>query len=471
MTTALTVVVLTCFAYLVLVTLVAIAFLVVGAFENAVRKHDADSNDFATLEASRFTIPVSVIVAAYDEEVVIESTVRSLLAFDYPEFEVVVVNDGSSDGTLARLQEAFGLVPYETFVRRIFTTRPVRGIHRNPEFPNLVVVDKENGGKADSWNAALNVARFRYVCGVDADTVFDRKALLMAMRVAVNDPARIVGVTSQITTARDPEKVLAAPAGRRHVDGGLLGLYQHLDFIRAFLSNRLAWSRHGFMMCAPGGFQIWRRDVLEEVGGYSTNFTCEDIELTFRIHERYRREGRDYEIRCLPDSVGVTEGPDDVAKLVSQRERWQRVINETVFHYRRMWFNRRYGSVGMIGAPFYLLTEVLSPAIEVLALASLAVAVALGIFDVQVFLVVLAAMAFTNAALTAGAILLDDLQSRLYRVRDLVRLLFWAPFDMLLYRPIIAWARFKGTWRFLRGDKAWHKFERNSRPPAQTASR
>jgi cellulose synthase/poly-beta-1,6-N-acetylglucosamine synthase-like glycosyltransferase len=466
MTTVLTVLVLLCFAYLLLVNLVGIAFLVIGAFENAVRKHDAGSNDFATLESSRFTIPVSVIVAAYNEEIVIESTVKSLLAFDYPEFEVVVVNDGSSDATLERLNEAFDLVPYEMFVRRIFTTQPVRGIYRSAQHPNLVVLDKENGGKADSWNAALNVARYRYVCGVDADTVFDPRALLMAMRVAINDPARIVGVTSQITTARDPGRVLSLPVGSRQVDGGLLGLYQHLDFIRAFLNNRLAWSRLGFMLCAPGGFQIWRRDVLEEIGGYSTTFTCEDIELTFRIHERYRREGRDYEIRSLPDSVGVTEGPEDVRKLIAQRERWQRVIDETVIHYRRMCFNPRYGSVGMVGAPFYLLTEVVSPAIELIAMGSLVAAVVLGLFDVEVFLVVVAAMAFTNAALTAGAILLDDLQSRLYRVRDLVRLLFWAPFDLVLYRPIIAWARFKGSWRFLRGDKAWHKFERNARAPA-----
>ena len=463
MTTALMVVVLACFAYLVAVNLVAVAFLVISAFENTVRKHDAESNDFATLESSRFTIPVSVIVAAYNEEVVIESSIRSLLAFDYPEFEVVVVNDGSSDDTLGRLQEAFDLAPYEVFVRHILTTEPVRGIYRSGEHPNLVVVDKQNGGKADSWNAALNVARYRYVCGVDADTMFDPKALLMAMRVVVNDPSRIVGVTSQITTAREPERVLSVPVGSRRVDGGLLGVYQHLDFVRAFLNNRLAWSRFGFMLCSPGGFQIWRRDVLEEIGGYSSDFTCEDIELTFRIHERYRREGREYEIRCLPDSVGVTESPGDVGKLVSQRERWQRVINETVLHYRRMWFRRRYGSVGMVGAPFYLLTEVVSPAIEVLALASLVAAVLLGIFDVQTFLVALAAMAFVNAALTAGAVLLDDVQSRLYRMRDLARLLVLAPFDLVLYRPIITWAKFKGSWGFLRGDKSWNRFERNVR--------
>jgi len=326
-----------------------------------------------------------------------------------------------------------------------------------------VVVDKENGGKADSWNAGLNIARYRYVCGVDADTVFDRTALLKVMRIVVRDPARIIGVTSQITTARQPERALAAAPGRREVERGPLAVYQHLDFVRAFVNNRLAWSKLGFMLCSPGGFQIWRRDVLEEVGGYATTFTCEDIELTFRVHERFLRDGRDYRIHCLPDSIGVTESPDTVRKLVSQRERWQRVIDETVFHYRRMWFNPSYKSVGLVGAPFYLLTETLSPAIEMLALGALVAAVALGLFDVWMFALVVAAMAFTTAALTAAALLLDDLQSRLYRKRDLARLLVYAPLDLVLYRPIMFWARLKGSWRFLRGDKGWYKFERNVR--------
>src|SRR5262249_40924236 len=160
------------------------------------------------------------------------------------------------------------------------------------------------------------------------------------------------------------------------------------------------------MLCAVGAFQIWRRDVLEEVGGYSTSFTCEDIELTFRVHEKFLREGRDYRIHCLPDSIGVTECPGTVKKLVSQRERWQRVINETVIHYRRMWFNPHYKSVGLVGAPFYLLTEVLSPAIEIVAMVALVASVALGLFDLQTFLLVVGAMAFMNAALTAAAILM-----------------------------------------------------------------
>lgn len=459
----LTTAVLACLGYLLLTNVVSIVFILFGAVESAVRRRDGESADYSTLASSRFTIPVSVVVAAYDEEVVIESSVRSLLAFDYPEYEVIVVNDGSSDGTLERLQEAFDLAPYEVFVRHVLPSEPVRGIYRSVAHPNLVVVDKANGGKADAWNAGLNIARYRYVCGVDADTVFEPETLLKVMRFAIQDPARIIGVTSQISTARNPEQMMAAPAGKRPIDRPLLMVFQHLDFVRAFLNNRLAWSRLGFMLCSPGGFQIWRRDVLEEVGGYSSTFTCEDIELTFRVHERFLRERRDYRIHCLPDCIGVTEGPDTVAKLIAQRERWQRVINETVIHYRRMWFNPRYQSVGLVGAPFYLMTEVVSPAVEVIALLSLALSAAFGVFEAGAFFAMLGAMAFTNAALTACAILFDDLQSRMYRRRDLVRLLLLAPLDIVLYRPFIFWARVKGSWRFLRGDKGWYKFERNVR--------
>ena len=460
------VVVLVCLGYLLLTNLAYLGLVLVAAIENGVRRHDTVSQAYDVLAASRFTIPVSVIVAAYNEESAISSTVDSLLALDYPEHEVIVVNDGSSDGTLERLRESFQLEPYEIFVRRVFETEDVRAVYRSPDHPNLVVVDKANGGKADALNAGLNVARFRYVCGVDADTVFDREALLKGMRLVVQDPARIIGVTSHLAIAGDPGQVMAVPPGRRSIDRRPLLAYQHLDYLRAFFNNRLAWSRLGFMLCSVGAFQIWRRDVLEEVGGYSREFTCEDIELTFRVHEWFLREGRDYEIHCLPDNVGTTEGPDTVRKLVSQRERWQRVIAETVWHYRGMWFNPRYRSVGLVGAPFYLVTEVLAPAVELLAIISLPLSVALGVFGPVVFLVLCAAIASVNAALTACAILLDDLQSRTYRKLDLAWLLVLAPLDLVLYRPFIVWARLKGSWRFLRGDKAWHKFERNVRAPA-----
>jgi cellulose synthase/poly-beta-1,6-N-acetylglucosamine synthase-like glycosyltransferase len=463
MNAALTVVVLVCLGYLLFTTAVYVALTAIGAFESIVRHHESRSADYEALGESRFTIPVSVVVPAYNEERVIASTARVMLELDYPEHEVIVVNDGSSDRTLGALVDAFDLEPYETFVRHVFPHSEVRAMYRSREHPNLVVLDKVNGGKADALNAALNVARYRYVCGVDADTWFDRKALLKGMRLAVQDPARVIGVTSHLTTARNPEEAMSAPQGRRRIDLHPLMAYQHLDFLRAFFNNRTAWSRGNYMLCSPGAFAIWRRDVLEEVGGYSRTFTCEDIELTFRVHEKYLREGRDYQILCLTDNVATTEGPDTVGKLVSQRERWQRVIDETVWQYRRMWFNPRYKSVGLLGTPFYLLTEVLAPVFELLGLVALVGAIALGLFQPLTFGVMIAAVAFTNAALTASAIYFEDMQSRSYRKRDLLVLLLLTPLDFVLYRPIILWARLKGSWGFLRGDKSWNKFERNVR--------
>jgi cellulose synthase/poly-beta-1,6-N-acetylglucosamine synthase-like glycosyltransferase len=456
-------VVIACAAYLALVYLAYTALIVVGLFENAIRRSESRSQDYETLATSRFTIPVSVILAAYNEESAVTPTVRSLLAQDYPEFEVIVVNDGSSDGTLARLREDFGLEPAERFPRHVIESAEVRAYFHSPAHPRLIVVDKENGGKADALNAGINVARYRYICGVDADTVFSPDALLKGMRLVVSDPLRIVGVTSHLTIAHDPGRAMRAPSGRRPVDGRPLLAYQHLDYVRAFFNNRVAWSRLEFMLCAVGAFQIWRRDVLEELGGFARGFTCEDIELTFRVHERMLREGREYRILCLPDNVGATEGPDTVRKLVAQRERWQRVILETVWAYRRMCFNPRYRTVGLLGVPYYLLSEIVAPVFEMLAIGSLGVAAAVGAFDWRLFLLACGLIAFLNGAMTAAAVLADDLQSRTYRLGGLSWLLLLAPLDLVLYRPIIVWARLIGTWRFLRGDKGWHKFERNRR--------
>jgi cellulose synthase/poly-beta-1,6-N-acetylglucosamine synthase-like glycosyltransferase len=218
------------------------------------------------------------------------------------------------------------------------------------------------------------------------------------------------------------------------------------------------------MLCAVGAFQIWRSDVLEELGGFSTAFTCEDIELTFRIHERFRREGRAYQIVSLADTVGVTEGPDRIRSLVAQRERWQRVILETVVHYRGMLFRRRYGAVGFVGVPFFVLSEVVAPFFEVLALGAIVAGLALRALALDQTLLMLAALALMNGIMISASVLLEDRTSRVYPLNNLVRLIALGPLDLLVYRPLIFWARAKGTWRFLRGDRGWHKFERNTRP-------
>lgn len=452
-----------CLVYLLVVFGAFALMLVASALEHAYLTQESRTEDYEVLSGSPFTIPVSVIAPAYNEALVIGPALASLLALDYPEFEVIVVNDGSSDDTLGRLKRTYHLEQREVFYRKRFETGRVRGIYRSRTHPNLIVVDKENGGKADALNAGLNLARYRYICTVDTDTVYFRDALLKSMRFPMRDPARIVGVTSNVTISQRPEEGDLSAAGSLRIDRKPLTNFQLLDYLRAFLNNRLGWTRWNFMLCSVGAFAIWRRDIVMELGGFSGIFTCEDIEFTFRVHERLRREGRDFRIVALPESVGRTEGPDTIARLVSQRARWQRVITETVWHYRHMLFNPRYGSVGLIGTPYYLLVEVLAPIVQVLSVVIVPAAWWVGVLDFRLFALLAVTVGFANGLLTNAAIFLYDRTARTYPIRDLIHLMVLGFFDLFAYRPILMFAQAKGLLDFLRGEKSWNKFERNDR--------
>jgi cellulose synthase/poly-beta-1,6-N-acetylglucosamine synthase-like glycosyltransferase len=452
-----------CFAYLVVVYAAYALLLIFAALDNAIRNREARAENYDALETSRLTIPVSVLVPVHDEAPVIRHVVDSLRAMRYPELEIVVVDDGSNDDTLDVLVEALRLEPVAYTERRVVETARVRQVYRSTIDPRVLVVAKENGGKADALNCAVNHSRYRYVCCVDGDTYYMPDALLNNMRLVVRDPRRIVGVTGHIAVATRPEQLTRREEGRAQIENRLIGTFQHMEYLRSFLNNRLAWSRFNFMLCASGAFAIWRRDVVVELGGFSRDFTCEDIEFTFRVHEHMLRLGREYRILSTPEIVARTEGPATIAALVAQRERWQRVTLETIWRYRRMAGRRRYGVVGAVGVPFYFLSEVAAPAVEVLALATLAGGLALHLFDWRAYVLFFGAMAFGNAVLTSGATLMEDISTRAYRLSHLARLVVLSPFELILYRPLLTWARMRGVVHWLRGDRSWRKFERNVR--------
>jgi biofilm PGA synthesis N-glycosyltransferase PgaC len=455
-----------CFSYLFLLYAITAVLAVVASVENLTRKCDAQADDYDALLYSRFTIPVSVIVPAYNEQGMIATVVRRLLDFEYPEFEVVVVNDGSTDGMVEVLEKEFALESIERYYRKTLQTKRVRAVYRSKTDPRLIVIDKENGGKADALNCGLNFSRYRYVCCVDGDSIYHRQALLVAMRPVVKDPATVIGLTSLVAVGRVVDSEDTQTVGHKEVDHHVWTNLQHLEILRAFLNNRLAWSRMQFMICVSGAFAIWRRDVLLEVGGFSSDFTCEDIEMTFRILEKFLRERRPVKILSLPDMVGTTEGPERVASLISQRARWQRVILETVWHYRRMLFNRRYGAVGLLGMPYLVISECLGPFMEVLVIVTLAAALAFQLLNWTEFLALLGIQVFAVGIMSSVSLWMNDASFRYYRLRELVRLVLIGPLDLCCYRPVLIYAYARGVVEFLCGDKRWHRFERNARRTA-----
>ena len=239
------------------------------------------------------------------------------------------------------------------FPRLLIETGRVRGYLRERRASRAsLVIDKENGGKADALNAGINVARFRYVCGVDADAIFYPEALLSGMRLVVRGPGTDRRRHLPPRDRGEP-RAHGLRAGRT-TDPSSAGRCSRTSISTTCAPSSTTGSRgRGSTSCsAPSGrSRSGGGTSSRSWEGSPARFTCEDIELTFRIHETYRREGRDYRIHCLPDTVGVTEGPDTVRKLVAQRERWQRVILETVWSYRRMLGRPRYRSVGLLGVP------------------------------------------------------------------------------------------------------------------------
>ena len=454
------------FVYAAVLATYALVMGCLAIVEAAQRRREDQAEDYESVLESPFSIPVSIIAPSFNEEVMAVPVLRSLLAQAYPTTEVIAVDDGSTDGTLAAMIEAFDLEPRRVFYRTTLGTKPVRMVYKSRTEPRLTVVSKDNGGKADALNCGINFARYRFLCCVDGDTMFAPDAVLKAMAVISRDPARIVGAASLFGISLTPETIGEPSYAGPTMNGHLLGDFQHLDMMRAFVDYRAAWSRLECMMCVSGGYGIWRRDVVVEVGGFSPNFTCEDIEMTFRVHEHMLRQKRPYRIVSLPSLIAQTEGPSKIKSLISQRARWQRVTLETIWEYRRMFLRPKYRKVGMLGVPYYAIFECLAPLFQILSIVTLALAGIYGIIGWQPYLAFLGMMAFGTAIPTTLSVWLHDKGYRDYRVRDLVHMLLLGPVDLFLYRPILMWAGMVGTIEFLRGDKAWNKFERNVRRPA-----
>ena len=453
-----------CLGYMLAVFGMSAVVLIVSALDNAIRSRETLAEDFDVLVHSRFTPPVSVIVPAYNEEGMVMISVQSVLDFDYPEFEVLIVDDGSTDRTFEVLEHELDLEPFGYYERRIVECAPVTGVYRSRTFEHVKVIRKENQGtKADASNCGLNYARYRYVLLLDGDTIYEPDALLNCMRLMASDPARVIGITGHISVASQPETTVGARLEDRElIDRTLLSNFQHIEYLRSFLNTRLGWSRLGFMMCVSGAFGLWRRDVVEEVGGWSKDFSCEDIELTFRVHEHMRRTNTPYKILSIPEMVARTEAPGRIKALVSQRTRWQRVILETFWHYRKMILNPRYGFVGLVGIPVMLLSEALGLVFELVGFATLVAGMVMGIFSWQPHHLLHVDVVRPCGADERGDPDGGHLDTGVSPAPP-GGLLALGPLELFLLRPILIWVALPRHDRLLPERQGLGQFDRNER--------
>jgi cellulose synthase/poly-beta-1,6-N-acetylglucosamine synthase-like glycosyltransferase len=428
--------------------------------------------DYATIANSELSVPVSIIIPAYNEEDVILESVRSLLGSHYRSFEVVVVNDGSTDATLDVLTHEYRLVDDQRVPRARLDSKPIVGSYRSLGDERLVVIDKENGGcRADAMNAGLRYARYPLFLAVDADTLLDVDALPRLVRefqvrpetVALGGIVRIANGSTveagQVTEARTPRQLLVN--------------LQIVEYLRAFLVGRTGWSRIGALLIVSGAFGIFRREEVIDAGGYDPGSFAEDAELVVRLHKLCRDRGRPYRIGFIADPVCWTEAPDTLGALKTQRDRWQRGLLQMLWNYRGMIGRRRYGAVGLFGLPYFVVFEAVGPIIEVAGYFVVGVSLGFGWIPAALALTFLGVAVALGIAFSFGALLVEERAFQRYRSwRCFGRLVLAAGLENFGYRQWYALIRVRATWSQLRRKELrWGEMARSGFSPSSVPSK
>ena len=449
--------------YFVVLNTIYLVMVVLGALEVRHTRRWAPTSDLDEIFANPLTPGVSIVAPAYNEELSIVESVRSILRLRYPEFEVIVVDDGSTDSTFALLHEEFDLRETSRVIPQIVPTLgSVTSVHAAAGDVPLIVVRKENTGRrSDASNVGINAARKALVCIVDSDSVLDESALLLVARPFVEDPEHVVA-TGGAVRAMNGAVVRGGVITDVRLPGSWLARIQVIEYLRSFLLGRTGWSRVGGLMIISGAFGLFRRDLLHRLGGYDLENIGEDAEMVTRIHRSMRDEDTDYRIVFVAEPVCWTEVPDQLKGLAGQRRRWSAGGAEVVWKHRRMVGNPRYGVVGLLTLPFFLLFEVLGPVVEAIGLILLVLGASLGLLDAEFALLIGAVAIFYGLLLSAAAVAVEEFTFRRYR-RWSDMLLTIASFliEWAGYRQLHAWWRLQGLIAFARGRRVeWGEIER-----------
>jgi cellulose synthase/poly-beta-1,6-N-acetylglucosamine synthase-like glycosyltransferase len=449
------------FIYYLLSNLGYLVMLIIALKTSATHLRHLESVPLEWIKRSPMVPPITILVPAHNEETSICMAVRNLLDLDYPELEVIVINDGSSDSTLQTMQRKFGLRSVRTVYIPQAKSAPIRGLYRSDVDPRLVIVDKEPAGsKADAVNAGLNAATSPYVCVVDADSVLERDALLRIMVPVLADPNRVVSAGGIVRVLNGSE-VEAGRMRRVRLPRKSIEVIQVIEYLRAFLIGREAWARGNMLMIISGAFGVFRTDLVRAVGGYRSAAIGEDFDLVTRLHRHLLEQRADYRIKFVPDPVCWTEVPSDLRSLARQRARWQKGLLDVLWPNRDMLFRPRYGTIGSLALPYLWLFELLAPVIELGGFVTIILAACFGALSGSFLLqFIIFGYAFATV-ISIGSVLQEELTYKRYNDwQDVARLVSYCFLEHFPYRQLHMIWRLQGLWQYLRGDLAWRPLKR-----------
>ncbi|MBI2679328.1 MAG: glycosyltransferase [Candidatus Koribacter versatilis] len=441
--------------YFLVTNVVYTVLMVFSLYTVSMHAKSAAHGAYADLLESPVTPPVALIVPAHNEEDAIVQTVMSLLEIQYPEKEVIVVDDGSTDGTVDKLVQKFHLLRMDLIYRPQATCKPVFAFYFNPERPELILISKENGGKADALNAGINMARSPYFCTVDADSIIEPQALLRLMAPVVESTVNTIVSGGVVRIANG-----CTLRNGRIVDVNLpktwLERCQVVEYIRTFLFGRPGWNFLNATFICSGAFCLLHRETVLEAGGFSRDTVTEDIDIIATLHRFCKKNHRQYRMVFTTDPICWTEAPHTVGMLARQRRRWQLGLMQTVMKHNDMIFSPRYGMMGLASMPFHAYVEALGCVIEAFGTILIPFTFLVGAMPFSLFLLLMFLAFGYGTLLSVGSVLLEETTLRRYpKVRDVLMLVLFAMIENVGYRQMVTLFRAQGVIQYFTGLNKW----------------
>ncbi|NLC43754.1 MAG: glycosyltransferase family 2 protein [Clostridiales bacterium] len=380
-------------------------------------------------------IPISILVPAYNEEITIIDTIESLLHLDYPEFEIIVINDGSKDLTKNKVINHFKLKKIDRPFRKRLVSKKINGIYENMDKINIVLVDKENGGKSDALNLGLNISRFPLFVCVDADSMLQYDSLSRIVQPFLEDD-KVIAVGGNIKVSNGmlikEGKVVEINEPKKWIVK-----FQMVEYLRVFLNSRVAFNKINANIIVSGAFGIYQKQAVIDIGGYNTSTIGEDMELIVKLHAFFKKNKKPYRIAYVSDAVCWTQVPESYKILRGQRRRWHIGMGQSLINYRFMFLNPKYGAVGLIAYPYFLLFEFITPIFEILGLFTISISYLFSLIKLDFFLIyLLVYMGYSIICSTISILVEKYLFDRIIPSKLVLKLILFSVFECFGYRQL-----------------------------------
>lgn len=442
------------------------SYLLLGIFSALTLRKYLRKNSYInynTLVLSPLSPKISIIAPAFNESKTIIDNVRTLLSLYYNNFEVILVNDGSTDNTFKKVKEAYELIKVNYYFDYRIPCERIKGVYKskNPSYNRLTVIDKNNGGKADSLNAGINICKSDLFVSIDADSIIEPDSILKLVKPFLEEKDRKVIGTGGVIRIVNSCDVERGHIKEIRLPEQILPRLQVLEYTRAFLLGRMAWSHLDGLMLISGAMGLFDREIVIKSGGYSIKTVGEDMELVLRMRRYMAEKPEKYEVTYIPDPLCWTEVPSDAKSLMKQRTRWTRGLVESLKTHRRMFLNPRYDRLGMLGFPYWVFFEWLAPLVSFAGLVYTVILIISDSLNWPFFLLLYIFVYTFAVSLTVWSILFEEVTFHKYRKRsDVLRLLATSLVEPFFY-PMHTWFAVVGNIQAFRGKKGWGQAKRS----------